>query len=178
MDFESFREEIAFWIKNDTEVGAVYEYFSSNNFSAAWDAIAENEGTVTFVRWIEHTGVDIIGFLNRIAERFGLQEFVPAQPEERSINRSWEDFAEVIYTKLALKRDDFQALISELESTNGEFAEFLYQIGYMEVNLQVIFQYPELMQLGIDLRALGVDTERFIEVFADFIGWEREDGPN
>lgn len=177
MNFDAFKEEIAFWIEYDSEVAAVYDYLNSDNFSAAWDAVSANNGTIQFVSWIESTGVDIIGFLNRLAERFGLQTFVPAEQAQRSVNsRSWEDFAEAIYEKLALKKDDFQALVDELATTNDEFAEFLYQIGYMETNLEVIFQYPEVAQIGIDLRGLGVDTERLIETIADFIGWDRIDG--
>lgn len=175
MNFEAFREEIAIWIENDTEVAAVYNYFSSDNFSAAWDVVSVNESIIQFIRWIESTGVDIIGFLNRIAVRFGLKTFVPlAEPiAQRTINnRSWESFAEAMYEKLMLKQVEFQALVNELQSTNYEFDQFLWQIGYMEASLDFIAEYPEVQQVGSDLRELGVDLDRMFETIRDFVGWE------
>lgn len=172
MNFEAFKDEIAIWIEKDAEVAAVYNYFSSDNFSAAWDVVSASESIIQFVRWVESTGVDIIGFFNRIAVRFGLKTFVPAQPiSQRSINsRSWESFVEAI---LALyPQEEFHALVTELKITNEEFAQFIWKFGYMEGSLKLIAEYPEVQQVGADLRELGVDVDRILEALRNFFEWE------
>lgn len=172
MNFEAIQEEIAFWIDNDTEVAAVYDYFSSGNFSDAWDVVSANQEIVQFVRWIESTGVEIIELFNRLAERFGLKPFVPANPTpaSRVLNRSWESFVEAI---LALyPQEEIHALFTELKLTNPEFAQFLIKFDNLEGAFKLLAETPELQQVGTDLRGLGVDVDRLREALREFFGWE------
>lgn len=172
MNFEAIQEEIAAWIQNDTEVAAVYNYFNSTNFSNAWDVVSADEEIIQFVRWIESTGVDIIGFFNRLAERFGLRPFEPATPTpvSRAINRSWEIFVEAI---LALyPREEIHALFTELKLTNPEFAQFLAKFNNLEGAFKLLAENPAVQQVGDDLRELGVDVDRLREILREFFGWE------
>lgn len=172
MNFEAIQEEIAAWIQNDTEVAAVYNYFNSSNFSDAWDVVSANEEIGQFVRWIESTGVDIIGLLNRLAERFGLTPFEPAipTPVSRVNNRTWDSFVEAI---LALyPREEIHELFTSLKLTNPEFAQFLVKFDNLEGAFKLLAEDPAVVQVGADLRELGVDVDRLREALREFFGWE------
>lgn len=170
-DFEAIQAEIREWIDSDPEVAAVYDYFSSDNFEAGWVAVSANAEISGLVRWIESTGVDIIGRLNSIAERFGLPPFEPRPTPVKFVEaRSWPDFVEAIL--VLYPQEEFRAKIAELNAAGGEFAELFSRIDALRPTFQAIEASEEAQTIGADLRALGVNVDRLIELFKQTFGWE------
>lgn len=111
--------------------------------------------------------------MNRFAERYGLPQFEerPVPVTHRLVDsRSWDSFVEAIFA--LYPQAEFQALIAELNAAGGEFAELFARIDALRPVFQAVQESPIALQIGADLRALGVDVDRVIEAIKNTWGWQ------
>lgn len=169
LNFQSFKEEIGIWIEKDAEVAAVVEYLGSENFEDLWVVLSQDDKIISFLRWMESTGVDSIGFLNRLSERLGLPAFEERPSPHNIQSKTWEDFVETLFAMYP--QEEFHTLVADLNTAGGEFDEFMVQMEEFDLYARAVQLTYYGKVVGEDLRDLGVNVSRICEALNNIFGW-------
>jgi len=156
----------------DKEFKKFRKFLKSSEFSSVWSTIIANEKFRAVVEYTKKAGADLPKTLNKIANKYNLQQYPEALAARTIIEpRSVKSFINDVMD--ALPKSKMSALMKEKMQTSPEFKQFIDTLSTDEFR-QLVNEMRADPQLSGPFEVLhhrGLKIDQVINVAFDLLSW-------
>lgn len=162
------------YLDKDAEVQAVMEYITSDGFRELVEKVESIEEVKNFYAYLDESGLDIYGMVNKLHEIIGLPPIVliektrPSAQITGGIAGLWQDI------KAVLPIEDIKALYHEKLETSPAFAELVNRLSspkFQEL-INALRANEEFRKIVVFFKEAGIDVNAIKDVLTTMFGLE------
>lgn len=169
--------EVVMSYLEDDEVQRAIEYMYSDEFHNLVHVVEDLPEYQDLVRFMEDSGLDMIGLINKIHHLFGMEDYVPPKSIGKLLSmKTYSNLgglkAMVHDVVATLPLDKLKALYNQKMQTSEAFVNFMQKLRSPEFQtiVNTLYTNPLFLEMRQKVIDDGVDLEPFRDVIENMLG--------
>ncbi|XP_017753466.1 PREDICTED: uncharacterized protein LOC108546059 [Eufriesea mexicana] len=171
VDQKAIQQVVLSYLEDD-EVQRAIEYMYSDRFHNLVHVVENLTEYQQLVQFMEDSGLDMYGLLNKIHHLFGMEDYVPPKPIGKLLSNLGGLKAMVHDVVATLPLDKLKTLYNQKMQTSPAFQEFMTRLQSPEFQtiINTLYTNPLFLEMRQKVIDDGVDLEPFRDVIENMLG--------